>query len=111
MRKSQCLLFMLKRTYICYFLICITVPLIEQYKSIFLDYADGTSPKNCGNTCLEALSNLETAIDNLLDWFCHNNFKANLSKGHLLSPSNLKSINIKSSSIEGNSNEKSWSQI
>ena len=29
MRKFQCLLFVLKRSYICYYIICMTVPLID----------------------------------------------------------------------------------
>ena len=46
-------------------------------------------------------------IDNLFDWFCYNNFKGNASKRHLfLLPFNAKSINIKSSAIEGSSSEK-----
>ena len=44
---------------------------------------------NCGNTFLEVISDLETTIDNLFDWFCCNNFKVNPSKCHLfLSPFN-----------------------
>ena len=35
MRKFQCLLFVLKQSYICYYIICMTVPLNEQ-KMIFL---------------------------------------------------------------------------
>ena len=55
---------------------------------------------------MEATSNLETTIDNLFDWFCYNNFIANPSNCHLFSsPFNYKSINIKSSSIEGSSRE------
>ena len=56
---------------------------------------------------MEAITDLETTIDNLFDWFCYNNFKVNPSKCHLLpSPFNLKSLNIKNSSIEGSSSEK-----
>ena len=29
MRKFQCLLFLLKQSYICYYIICMTVPLIQ----------------------------------------------------------------------------------
>ena len=55
---------------------------------------------------MEVISDLET-IDNLFDWFCCNNFKVNPSKCHsFLSPFNLKSINIKNSSIEESSSEK-----
>ena len=81
--------------------------MIEHYRSDFSNYADDTTPYNCGNTLLEAISNLETTRDNLFDWFCKYNFKVNPSKCHLfLSPFNLKSINIKNSSIEGSSSKK-----
>ena len=79
--------------------------LIEHYRSDFSSYADDTTPYNCGNTFLEVISDLETTID--FDWFCCNNFKVNPSKCYLfLSPFNIKSINIKNSSIEGSSSEK-----
>ena len=69
--------------------------LIEHYRTDFSSYADDTTPCNCGNTFLEVISDLETTIDNLFDWFCCNNFKVNPSQCHLfLSPFNLKSINI-----------------
>ena len=81
--------------------------LIEHYRSDLSSYADDTTPYNCGNTFLEVISDLETAIDNLFDWFCCNNFKAISSKCHLfLSPFNLKSINSKKSYIEGSSSKK-----
>ena len=34
MRKLPCLLFVLKRSYICYYIICMTVPLIRYYQNI-----------------------------------------------------------------------------
>ena len=69
--------------------------LMEQYKSDFSYYADDTTLYNCGNTFFEAISDLETTIDNLFDWFCYNNLKTNPSKCHLfLSYFNSKSINI-----------------
>ena len=56
---------------------------------------------------METVSDLEIALDNLFNWFCFNNFKANASKCHLfLLLFNVKSINIKSSVIEGSSSEK-----
>ena len=80
--------------------------LIEHYRADFSNYADDTTPYNCGNTFLEVISDLETKTDKLFDWFCCNNFKLNLSKCHLfLSPFTLKSINIKNSPIEGSSSE------
>ena len=38
MRKFQCLLFVLKRSYICYYIICMTVPLrtIHDITNIFM---------------------------------------------------------------------------
>ena len=40
MRKFQCLLFVLKRTYISYYIICMTVPLIIQsLNCLFCKYA------------------------------------------------------------------------
>ena len=43
----------------------------------FSNYADDTTPYNCGNTFLKVISDLETTIDNLCNWFCCNNFKVN----------------------------------
>ena len=81
--------------------------LIEHYRSDFSNYADDTTPYNCGNTFLEVISDLETTINNHFDWFCCNNFKVNTSKCHLfLSRSNLKFINIKNVSIGGSFSEK-----
>ena len=57
-------------------------------------------------TILDAISNLQTTIGNHFDWFCFNNFKVNLPKCHLfLSPFTLNYMNIKNSSVEGNSSE------
>ena len=75
----------------------------EHYRSDFCNYADDTTPYNCGARYLD----LEATIDNLSDWFYYNNFKVNPSKCNLFpTPSNLKSISIKNSSMEGNSSEK-----
>ena len=51
--------------------------LIEHYRSDFSNYADDTTQYNCGNTFLDAISDVETTIDNVFDWFCYNNFKVN----------------------------------
>ena len=80
---------------------------MDHYKSDFSNYADDTTPYNCGNTFFEPVSDLDITLDNLFKWFCHNNFKANASECHLfLSPFNAKSISAKSSVIEGSSSEK-----
>ena len=54
--------------------------LIEHYRSDYSSYADDTTTYNCENTFLEIISDLETTIENLFDWFCCNNFKVNLCK-------------------------------
>ena len=54
--------------------------MIEHYRSNFSHCADDKTPHNCGKTFLEVISDLETTIDNLFDWFCYSNFKVNPSK-------------------------------
>ena len=49
--------------------------LIEQYRWDSSNYADDAAPYSCGNTFLEVISDLETTVDNLFDWFCCNNIK------------------------------------
>ena len=79
----------------------------ELYKSDFSNYADNTTPYNCGSTFFETISDLEITLDNLFNWFCYSNVKENASKCHsFLSLFNAKSIIIKSSLIEGSSSEK-----
>ena len=65
------------------FQICISVPLIEEYKSDFSKYANDTTPYNYANTFSEIISDLEITIGNLFHWFCYNNFKVNPSKFYL----------------------------
>ena len=60
------------------------------------------TPYKLNDTFLEAISYLDTTIDNLFDWLCSNSLKVTPSKCHLfLSPFNSKSINVKNYSIEG----------
>ena len=40
MRKLQCFLFVLKRSYICYYIICMTVPLIMESPTIIVSFLD-----------------------------------------------------------------------
>ena len=81
--------------------------LAEDYKSDFSNYAYDTTPYNCRSTFLGTMSDLEMTLDTLFNWSCYSNFKANASKCNLfLSPLNAKSVNIKSSVIEGSSWEK-----
>ena len=46
MQKFQCLLFVLNRSYICYFIVCMTVPLISFYSCVmFCLTTTGSSPQ------------------------------------------------------------------
>ena len=54
----------------------------EHYRSDLPNYVDDSILYNCENTFLEEISDLETTIENLFDWFCHNNFEVNPSKCH-----------------------------
>ena len=73
----------------------------------FSDYADDTTPYNCKSTFLETMSDLDILLGSLLNCFCYKTFKERASKCHLfLSPFNEKSVNTKSSLIEGSSSEK-----
>ena len=79
----------------------------DDYKSDFSNYTDDTTPYNCRSTFLETISDLEMTLYNLFSLFCRNDFKTNASKCHLfLRPFNAKSINVKSSVIEGGTSEK-----
>ena len=81
--------------------------LAEHCKSNFSNYTDDTTPYNYRKTFLETMSDLEITLYNLFNLFCCNYFKANASKCHLfLRPFNAKSIDVKSSVIEGGSSEK-----
>ena len=73
----------------------------------FFNYADDTNTCNCKNTFVGAISDLETTIYKIFNWFCYNNFNVNPSKFHLfLSLFNLRLTNIKISSIEGSPSKK-----
>ena len=50
---------------------------------IFSNYTDDTTPHNCRSKFLETLSDLKITLDNLFNWFCYNNFKANVTKCHI----------------------------
>ena len=59
----------------------------EGYSCDFANYADDTTPYECGPTLNEVMNNLEIATEKMLEWFSFNNLKANASKCHLfLSP-------------------------
>ena len=54
--------------------------LAELYTSNFSTHACDTTPCNCRNSFLKTISDLEITLNNLFNWFCYNNFKANASK-------------------------------
>ena len=79
----------------------------EDYSSDFADFADDTTPYECGPTLNEVMNNLETTTEKMFEWFSFNNLKANASKCHLfLSPYQPVPVNIKGSIIESSNCEK-----
>ena len=78
----------------------------EDYTSDFANFADDTTPYECGPT-LKVMNNLETTTEKIFEWFSFNNLKANASKCHLfLSPYQPVPVNIKGSVIESSNCEK-----
>ena len=76
-------------------------------KSDFANYADDTTPYECGPTLNEVMNNLEITTEKMLEWFSFNNLKANTSTCHLsLSPYQPLPVNIKGSIIESSNCEK-----
>ena len=53
--------------------------LAERYKSDFSNYADDTTPYNCGSAFFETIADLKITLDKLFNWFGYNYFKANAS--------------------------------
>ena len=79
----------------------------EDYSSDFANYADNTTPNECGPTLNKVVNNLETTTEKMFQWFSFNNLKANASKCHLfLSPYQSFPVNIKGSIIESSNCEK-----
>ena len=73
----------------------------EDYSSDFANFADDTTPYECGPTLNEVMNNLETTTEKMYEWFSFNNLKANISKCHLLlSPYQPIPVNIKGSITE-----------
>ena len=79
----------------------------EDYSSDFANFADDTTPYECGPTLNEVMNNLETTTEKMFECFSFNNPKANASKCHLfLSPYHPVPVNIKGSVIESRNCEK-----
>ena len=78
-----------------------------EYSSEFSNFADDTTPYECGKNYDEVINKLEGTIEKLLNWFQCNNFKANASKCHFfLSPYKPVTIKIKESAIESSNSGK-----
>ena len=79
----------------------------EDYTSDFANFADDTTPYECGPTLNEVMNNLEITTGKMFEWFSFNNLKANASKCHLfLSLYHSVPINIKGSTTESSNCEK-----
>ena len=70
----------------------------EDYSSDFANYADDTTPYECGPTLNDVMNDIEITAEKMFEWFSFNNLKANASKCHLfLSPYQPFPVNIKGS--------------
>ena len=54
--------------------------LFENCSSDFANFADDTTPYECGHSFNEVIDNLETTTEKVFEWFSFNNLKANISK-------------------------------
>ena len=55
----------------------------EGYSSNCANFADNTSPYECGPTLDQVMNNLEITTGKMFEWFNFNNLKANASKCQL----------------------------
>ena len=79
----------------------------EDYRSVFANFADDTTPYKCGPKLNEVINNLEITTEKMFERFSLNNLKANASKCHLfLSPYHPVPANIKGSINESSNCEK-----
>ena len=79
----------------------------ENYSSDFANFADDTTPYECGHSLNKVINNIETTTGKVFEWFNFNNLKANTSKCHLfVSPYEPVSLNVRECTIESSSCEK-----
>ena len=72
----------------------------ENYSSDFANFADDTTPYECGHSFNEIINNLETTTEKVFEWFIFDSLKASTSKCHFfVSPYELVSLNVRSSTI------------
>ena len=79
----------------------------ENYSSDFANFADDTTPYECGHSFNKVINNIETTTEKVFEWFNFNNLKANTSKCHLfVSPYEPVSLNVRGSTTESSGCEK-----
>ena len=79
----------------------------EDYSSDFANFADDTTPYECGPALNEVMNNLEITTEKMFEWFNFNNVKANASKCYLfISSYHPVPVNIKGSTIASSNCEK-----
>ena len=79
----------------------------ENYSSDFANFADDTTPYECGHSFIKVTNNIETTVEKAFEWFTFNNLKANTSKCHLLvSLYEPVSLNVRGFTTESSSCEK-----
>ena len=77
------------------------------YSSDFANFADDTTPYECGHSFNEVINNFETTTEKVFEWFSFHNLKANTLKCQLIvSPYEPVSLNVSGSTIESSSCEK-----
>ena len=77
------------------------------YTSDFANFADHSTPYECGPRLNEVMNNLETTTEKMFEWFSFNSLKANGSKCHLFrSPYQPVPVHITGSIIESSNCEK-----
>ena len=82
---------------------------LSEYTSEFTNFADDTTPYECGKSYDEVISKLEDVIEKLFNWFQCDNFKAVASNCHFLFSSYRPvPIKIKESAIASSNKEKIW---
>ena len=80
---------------------------LSDYSSEFTNFADDTTPYECGKNYDEVVSKLEDILEKLFNWLQCNNFKSNASNCHLfLSSYRPVPIKIKESAIEPSNSKK-----
>ena len=83
------------------------IDLCDLFFEDFANFADDTTPYECGPTLNEVMNNLETTTEKIFEWFSFNNLRANASKCHLLlSFYQPVPVNIKGSITESSNCEK-----